>query len=124
MKNIYIGLSMASMACTNHPSGKVLSEKEVLDSKTKVEMKTTQFEGRFVKFRKVNTRDFMLFLRDSVDNLDSFRTGMPLDKNEIALLTKKGNNIMLRYYDFFNPVTKTTERVVRSMTPVYEFPKK
>jgi len=124
MKGIYIGLCMAAMACTNHPEGNVLSGKEVLESKTRAEGNATQFEGRFVKLNKLNSRDYMLFLLDSGDNLDSFRTVMPLDTNEITLLTKKGNNIILHYYNFYNPVTKTTEKVVRSMKPIYESPGK
>ena len=124
MKKIYIGLCMAAMACTNHPDGTVPGGEKVLDSKTKAEENTTQFEGRFVKLKKINSRIYTLFLLDSVDKLDTFRTAMPLDSNEITLLTKKGNNIVLCYHNFYNPVTKTTEKVVRSMTPVYEFSKK
>jgi len=124
MKEIYIGLCMAAMSCTNHPDATVLSRKEVLDSKTRAEENTSQFEGRFVKLKKINSRDYTLFLLDSVNNIDSFRTTMPLDTNEIALLMKEGNNIILHYYNFYNPVTKTTEKVVRSMSPVYDFPKK
>ncbi len=124
IKEICIGLCMAAMACTNYRNGAVLNGKEVLDSKTKAEKNTTQFEGRFVKLKKIDSRYYTLFLLDSVDNLDSFRTLMPLDTNEIALLSKKGNNIILHYYNFYNQVTKTTEKVVRSMTPVYEFQEK
>ena len=120
MKKMFIGLCIAAMACTNHPHSTILSGKEVLDSKTKAEENTTQFGGKFVKLKKINSRDYTLFLLDSVNNLDSFRTVMPLDTNEIALLTKKGDNIILHYYNFYNPVTKITEKIVRSMTPVYE----
>ena len=123
IKKLCIGLCMFSLSCKNNPSITINSENEILDSKARAEKNTTHFEGRFVSLTKLNPREYTLVLLDPANKLDSFRTLMPLDSFEISSLAKKGNNIILQYFKFNNPVTKNTDKVVRSMVPVYEFQK-
>jgi hypothetical protein len=48
---------------------------------------------------------------------------MPIGDDEIRLLKKSGNNIQLRYTNYYNPVKKVTEKMVQMMVPVYELEK-
>src|SRR3569833_2784645 len=124
IKGLCAGLCIASLACKSHPDITIHNAEELPDSKAKVEKNTIHFEGKFVSLTKLNPREYTLVLLDSASKLDSFRTLMPLDSFEICSLAKNGNNIILQYYKFNNPVTKNTDKVVRSMVPAYEFQKR
>jgi hypothetical protein len=82
------------------------------------------FEGRFEKIEKLTQRDYNLFLKDINGNTYLFTTMMPLNETEIANLKKIGNNIKLVYDEFYNPIKKRNEKLVRSMVPQYEFSEK
>ena len=81
-----------------------------------------KFEGKFLKIEKINSKEYYLYLRNENDTV-KFLTIMPLDKAEIQLLKKTGNKISLTYFEYYNPVRKITDRIVKSMTPNYNFKK-
>jgi hypothetical protein len=82
------------------------------------------FEGKFIKIEKINHREYYLFLKGDTDTVTTFITLMPINTNEIQLLKKDGNNIKLCYSNFYNPVRKTNEKMVKKMEPIYEFENK
>jgi hypothetical protein len=83
----------------------------------------TRFEGRFYRIEKLNDRDYRLYLKNEQDSIVSFLTVMPLDSNEISMLKTSGNNMVIQYSNFYDSARKVNDRIVRSMTPVYEFKK-
>ena len=81
-----------------------------------------KFEGKFLKIEKINSKEYYLYLKNENDTV-KFLTIIPLDKAEIQLLKRTGNNITLTYFEYYNPVRKITDKIVKSMTPNYDFKK-
>lgn len=106
-------------SCKDDKNIHIQSAEDVLQSKANAEINTISFEGKFVKIQQVNHRDYLLLLKDENDSIISFLTMLPIDSTEIKMLRKSGNNIMLHYINFYNPVKKENEKIVKSMTPFY-----
>jgi hypothetical protein len=81
-------------------------------------------EGKFLSIKKLNDKTYSLSIQLSPDSIAIFETLMPLDQNEINLLKKEGNNILLTYKLYENPVTKKQVKMVQYMQPVYEIQNK
>ncbi len=75
-------------------------------------------DGRFVKQEKEYKNSYNLYLKVG-DSIMLFKTVVILDETEINMLKKKGNNMHVVYQEYFNPVKKTKERIVRSLIPDY-----
>jgi hypothetical protein len=82
--------------------------------------KVHKFEGKFLKIEKLNQKEYYLYLKNERDSTVKFLTIMPLEKHEIKLLRKKGNNISLTYTEFYNPVRKVTDKIVKCLIPLYD----
>jgi hypothetical protein len=113
-------LILVTLSCNQGTGPSTLTEKEIADSKAKAEKGTTRREGKFFSLTKLDNRYYTLVLAGPADEKDSFVTLMPLDSLEISLLKKTGNNIILTYRNFYNPVRKRSEKIVRSMVPLYD----
>ena len=103
-------------ACNNNKDNNVESVQQKMQEASESGM---QIEGKFVQIKKINDREYDLYLKVS-DTIAIFRTLMPLDEHEIALLKKDGNNIKLTYEVFTNRVPGTEEKRVKFMEPLYE----
>ncbi|UAY51919.1 hypothetical protein [Ferruginibacter albus] len=78
-----------------------------------------KIEGKFIKNIKTKGSNYDLYLQVA-DSIIIFNSLMPLDKVEIGLLKKQGNNIILTYVEYYNPVKKQKIKHVQFMQPVYE----
>jgi hypothetical protein len=116
---ITICISLIFCSCKGDKTAHIQNVEEVLQGKAEAEKNTISFEGRFVKLQQLNQRDYLIYLKDNNDSIVSFLTMMSIDSTEIRLLRKTGNNISLHYINFYNPVKKENEKIVRSMTPLY-----
>ena len=76
--------------------------------------------GRFLNIQRLSDRVYKLSIQLSQDSIAVFETYMPLDQNEINLLKKEGNNIILTYIVYQNPVTKKSIKQVQYLQPIYE----
>ena len=79
-----------------------------------------KFEGKFLKIEKINSKEYYLYLKNESDTV-KFLTVLPLSKDEIQLLKKTENNISITYYEYYNPIRKRKEKIVKSMSPHYDF---
>ena len=77
-------------------------------------------EGKFVRLDKINDRDYNIFLKLDNDSIVALKTMMPLDQYEISLLKREGNNIRLKYSEYYNKETNQIDKFVKLMTPIYE----
>jgi hypothetical protein len=114
-------ISSYCVACHSNKQKSIQSAEEVSKSIAKAKENTLAFEGKFVKLEKITERDYLLLAKDNYDSVITFLTMMPLSEAEIRLLRKDGNNIKLNYSNFYNPTKKVTEKIVKSMEPIYEF---
>ena len=81
-------------------------------------------EGKFLNIQKLTDKTYSLSIQLNYDSIAIFETYMPLDQKEISALKKQGNNIILTYKVYQNPVTKKPIKMVQYMQPVYENPSK
>ena len=128
-----VGLVTVITSCNHHPVPAVPTVQEVQKGQEAQEVKkgqasiaeprenTIHYEGRLVSLDKLDTRYYHLILTDSGSHTDTFLTLMPIDSAETSMLRKTGNNIVIEYHNHYNPVHKDTEKVVQTMTPIYNF---
>jgi len=81
-------------------------------------------EGKFLNIQKLTDKTYTLSIQLNQDSVAIFETYMPFDQNEISLLKKDGNNIILTYKVYQDPVTKKPIKMVQYMQPVYEIHRK
>jgi hypothetical protein len=91
---------------------------------TRAKNEGEKVEGRFLNIQKLTDRTYKLSIQLNQDSIAVFETLMPLDQNEIRLLKKVGNNIVLTYKLYQNQVTKKTTKMVQYMQPIYEIQSK
>jgi hypothetical protein len=91
---------------------------------TRAKNEGEEVEGRFLNIQKLTDRTYKLSIQLNQDSIAVFETLMPLDQNEIRLLKKVGNNIVLTYKLYQNQVTKKTTKMVQYMQPIYEIQSK
>lgn len=79
------------------------------------------FSGIFVREEKLNDRQHKLYLKDSRGDTIEFISNPFFGEAEIPFLKKDGKpNVFITYDNFDNPVRKKTEKIVRSIHPVYD----
>jgi hypothetical protein len=116
-------VTVLTVSCNNERHNTVTTAKELSKSMARATENTIAFEGKFVRLERINSRDYYLYLKSDKDSIVEFVTMMPIGDDEIRLLKKSGNNIQLRYTNYYNPVKKVTEKMVQMMVPVYELEK-
>ena len=82
--------------------------------------RSEKVEGKFLNIQKLTDKTYSLSIGLTQDSTAVFETYMPLDENEIMLLKKEGNNIILTYYVYQNPMTNKSVKMVEYMQPIYE----
>ena len=73
---------------------------------TRAKNEGEKVEGRFLNIQKLTDKTYTLSIQLNQDSIAIFETYMPLDQNEISLLKKDGNNIILTYNVYQDPETK------------------
>ncbi len=78
------------------------------------------FSGIFVKEEILNDKQHILYLKNEKDEIVEFISMPFFGENEIKFLKNDGNpNVNIMYDEFYNPVRKKIEKIVRIITPVY-----
>ena len=93
--------------------------KNIIASMNKAAQSGVRVEGRFVRIEETGGKEHDLYVKVG-DSVMNFKTGLLLDKMEISLLETHGNNIILTYEVYANPVTGQQDKIVRFMQPVYK----
>jgi len=113
-------ITFLTISCHQHGNNtSIKTEKEIQQSISEATKNTKAFSGRFIKQEKINSRDYCLYLKNEQDSIVTFISPPFFGDAEIKLLKKSGNNVNLRYQDYYNPVKKTNEKIVRYMEPLY-----
>jgi hypothetical protein len=118
---IFILFSILLAACSDGSTetSSLSNENPKVDSIT-IGRDIKKVQGRFIQIEKISERSYVLTLQINNDSIAVFQTLMPLNEMEIGLLKKTGNNIVLTYTEYENPVTKKVVKSVTSMLPIYE----
>jgi hypothetical protein len=78
------------------------------------------FKGFFVREYRVNERETKLYLKNEKEAIIEFISMPFFAEAEQALLRKDGKpNVNIVYDEFYNPVRKKTENIVKRITPIY-----
>jgi hypothetical protein len=78
------------------------------------------FSGIFVKEEKFNDKQNKLYLKNGNGEIVEFISMPFFDKTEEKYLRNDGKpNVTIVYEEFYNPVRKRTENIVKMITPAY-----
>ncbi len=78
------------------------------------------FSGIFIKEEKSNDREYKLYLKNEKGEILEFISMPFFGENEQKLLQKNGApNVHITYDEFYNPVRKKVEKIIKTLTPVY-----
>ncbi|HMK19657.1 MAG TPA: hypothetical protein VK492_15755 [Chitinophagaceae bacterium] len=131
MKSFIIEISIsASVILTSSCNDKSQSDApnsnqdSIIDNMTKAKNSDEKVEGKFLNIQKLTDKTYTMSIQLNQDSIAIFETYMPLDQNEISLLKKDGNNIILTYKVYQDPETKKPTKMVQYMQPVYEIQRK
>ena len=100
------------------------NQDSIIASQGRAKNNGEKVEGRFLNIQKLTDRTYELSIQLNQDSVAVFETLMPLDQNEISLLKKVGNNIVLTYKVYQDSVTKKPIKMVQYMQPIYEIQSK
>jgi hypothetical protein len=116
------GSLILASSCRDLQQSESLSSNQdsIVAGMTEAKNSCEKIEGKFLSIKKLTDKTYSLSIQLSPDSITIFETLMPLDQNEISLLKKEGNNIILTYKLYENPVTKKQVKMVQYMQPVYE----
>jgi hypothetical protein len=120
IRKYFIYFLLIHLFSCNNQNKRFESSQDISKSINSATESSISFEGKFIKIEKITERDYYLYLKAEGDSIVTFLTMMPIDSNEIKLLTKNGKNIKLSYKNYYNSVKKRTEKIVKYMQPIYD----
>jgi hypothetical protein len=83
--------------------------------------KGVSFKGVFIKEEKTVANQRTLFLKGEDGKVGEFVSMPFFSEAEQELLLKNGAaNVYITYDEYYNPVKKTVEKIVKTITPVYK----
>jgi len=82
--------------------------------------KGISFSGIFVKEERINEKETKLYLENGKGEIIAFISMPFFGETEQAVLRKDGKpNVNIIYDEFYNPVRKKTENIIKMITPAY-----
>lgn len=75
-------------------------------------------EGVFIEEEKISDRHRHLYLKIN-DSIVVFQSMPFFGEAERSALRKKGNNVTITYINYYNPVTKKVDKIVKALMPIY-----
>lgn len=110
---------LSCKAQTSKNPGVINNSDTIISSLNEAKNNIIQVQGKLIKIEKINERNYDLYLKLASDSIAIFKTLLILSKDEIKLLKKDGDNIKLTYIEYNNPVTNSTDKIVKYLEPIY-----